>query len=46
VQNRLKKKLLTIGMEFWRKAERSSKTVKVRNEVIKRRHRITSFWKE
>jgi len=25
-------------MEFWRKAKRSSKILRVRNEVIKRRH--------
>jgi hypothetical protein len=46
VEYRLKKKLLSIGMEFWRKAKISSKILKVRNEVIKRRHRITRFWKE
>jgi len=46
VEYRLKKKLLSIGMKFWRKAKRSSNVLKVRNEVIKRRHRITRFWKE
>jgi len=33
-----KEKLLSIGIEFWRKAKRSSKILRVRNEVIKRRH--------
>jgi hypothetical protein len=46
VEYRLKKMLLIIGMEFSRKAERSSKILKVRNEIIKRRHRITKLWKE
>jgi len=46
VEYRLKKRLLIIGMEFSRKAERSSKILKVRNELIKRRHRITKLWKE
>jgi hypothetical protein len=46
VEYRLKEKLLSIEMEFWRKAEKSSKILKVRNEIIKRRHRITKLWKE
>jgi hypothetical protein len=46
VEYRLKKKLLGIRMEFWRKPTKASKILKVGNEVIKRTHRITKLWEE
>jgi hypothetical protein len=35
VDCRLKKKLLSTEMDFWRKAARTSRILKVRNEVIR-----------
>jgi hypothetical protein len=37
----LKKKLLSIEMDFWRRAARTSRILKVRNEVIRERMGVT-----
>jgi hypothetical protein len=37
----LKKKLLSIEMDFWRRDARTSRILKVRNEVIRERMGVT-----
>jgi hypothetical protein len=39
-------KLLSAEMDFWRRAARTSRILKVRNEVITDKMGVTQFWKE
>jgi len=42
----VKENLLSMEMDFWRRAARTSRLLDVRKEVIRENMRVTQFWKD